>query len=535
MTRSRTLCILYKFNLCFVLIFKVLSYFFFYFSWSKCQLFHHELELKTNAVLVICQNQAGEQVYKNTHHVITRKEVHAKLTKQSLPKRPLSVLFVVIDSISRLNFIRTMPKSRDYVSENGFIEMRGYNKIDDNTFPNFLALLTGLNKPQLRKIHCNGRELDELDKCPMIWYNFSSAGYVTAYGEDWAKLGTFNYYKKGFTKPPTDFYFRPYVLASEAVGTLLLRGAPYCAGPESSGERQLDLALDFAKTFKNSPYFGIFWMNTFSHQGLNIPHSFDDKLREFFTNLKAEGVLDDSMVILLSDHGMRMDQTIRRTVAGWFEERLPMNFISIPKWFKEKYPNSIDNLMNNNDKLTSTYDLYMTLQQILSMSKRDFNITPSSACPKCVSLFDKIPVRTCSEAGIPQEWCTCIGHMTYLNQSDPLVLDGIQFVLDHIKSELNFNKYSQVCHEYQSFEVKKAALSETSEYEDIKYLFIHFLAYPHAEFIATLKYGSNVEHQQKRFNLLLDVIRLDRGDSSCIPLSTISHYCNCIKRPNSIQ
>lgn len=43
--------------------------------------------------------------------------------------RALSVLMLGIDSISRLNFIRAMPKTAQYVYDNEWFEMSGYNKV----------------------------------------------------------------------------------------------------------------------------------------------------------------------------------------------------------------------------------------------------------------------------------------------------------------------------------------------------------------------------------------------------------------------
>ncbi|KAL3269865.1 hypothetical protein HHI36_008922 [Cryptolaemus montrouzieri] len=450
----------------------------------------------------------------------------------AIPK-PISILFIVIDSVSRLNLIRTMPETRDYISQQGFIEMEGYNKVDDNTFPNFLALLNGMNKTQTRKMKCSGRIVNELDSCPMIWYDFRNLGYATAYGEDWGPLGTFNYMKAGFTKPPTDYYFRPYVLASEQLGTFLIDNAPYCAGPETSGERQLNLALDFAKTFKNCPYFGIFWMNTFSHQSINAPLRFDSKIRSFFADLKAEGVLDDSIVVFLSDHGIRMDTTIRKTFSGWFEERLPMNLISVPKWFQEKYKEEYKNLKLNSKKLTSTHDLYMTLQHILKLSVPSYGISSSKACPKCVSLFDEVPNRTCSEAGIPEEWCTCIGQITPLNTSSEIVTEGIKFVLNYMDRTLDYYNATHSCCKLELDRVTLAGISETSELDNEKYLFLNFWTFPFADYIVTLKYKVN-ENKNNIFRILFEIIRLDRPTSICtineIASSKIENFCHCCNR-----
>lgn len=75
---------------------------------------------------------------------------------------------VVVDSVSRLNFIRTMPLTRNFVLRNNFYEFKGYNKVDDNTFPNAMAFLAGLNLTDAYKI-CKPTLVDGLINCPFIW------------------------------------------------------------------------------------------------------------------------------------------------------------------------------------------------------------------------------------------------------------------------------------------------------------------------------------------------------------------------------
>lgn len=43
--------------------------------------------------------------------------------------RPLSVLMLSIDSISRLNLIRAMPKTAQHLYKNKWFELQGYNKV----------------------------------------------------------------------------------------------------------------------------------------------------------------------------------------------------------------------------------------------------------------------------------------------------------------------------------------------------------------------------------------------------------------------
>uniref|UniRef100_A0A8D8ZNW9 Uncharacterized protein n=1 Tax=Cacopsylla melanoneura TaxID=428564 RepID=A0A8D8ZNW9_9HEMI len=63
-----------------------------------------------------------------------------------------SVLIVGIDAVSRLNFQRQMPKSYNYLETHcDLVDMKGYNKIGDNTFPNLVAVLAGMSEEKLKE------------------------------------------------------------------------------------------------------------------------------------------------------------------------------------------------------------------------------------------------------------------------------------------------------------------------------------------------------------------------------------------------
>nr|CAH7722093.1 unnamed protein product [Callosobruchus chinensis] len=379
-------------------------------SLSRWIPFSSVVELSENTVLTQCILFGHYPIYMNVHSPITVPEQLKERLRKGTSKstKPLSVLFIVIDSVSRLNVERTMPRTKQFLVDNGFLEYVGYNKIDDNTFPNFNALITGLNLRMSNAV-CRPYEVGMLDRCPMIWYDYRDNGYVTAYAEDWADISTYNYEKKGFLEPPTDYYFKPYFDACRSIlYNTIIDNMPFYCGPETQGERVLNLAKDFANAFKNQPKFGIFWMNTFSHENVSTPSRMDGVFERFFTDLKNDGILEDSMVVLLADHGMRFGP-IRSTIQGWYEERLPVNFISVPSWFQQAYPKKYENLKANSRKLTSTYDFYMTLQDVLAMST-DYQARGSKVCPTCLSFFAEIPeVRSCQEAGIPDVWCACLG------------------------------------------------------------------------------------------------------------------------------
>jgi len=86
-------------------------------------------------------------------------------------------MIVGLDALSRLNFQRHMPSSYKYlIEEMAAVEMFGYNKVGDNTFPNLVPLLTGLAVEELGK-HCWNSSADTFDHCPFVWDFFQYYGY----------------------------------------------------------------------------------------------------------------------------------------------------------------------------------------------------------------------------------------------------------------------------------------------------------------------------------------------------------------------
>lgn len=87
-------------------------------------------------ILVKCKFN-GKTLYSNSHAIIREKEqIRKRLNDYQENKkeiRPLSVLMLSIDSISRLNLIRAMPKTAQHLYDNNWFELQGYNKVGRTT------------------------------------------------------------------------------------------------------------------------------------------------------------------------------------------------------------------------------------------------------------------------------------------------------------------------------------------------------------------------------------------------------------------
>jgi hypothetical protein len=165
-----------------------------YYSVRFCSNFETEVLRSPDEELILVRcfeaTKSGtkREVYKNTHAVVpVKRTVELKLNKTSSQRRSadkerLSILMLGFDSVSSLNLIRSLPRTVHHLRRNGWLELRGYNKMGENTLPNIAALLMRLCQDEVKK-QCWVSRFKNFDSCPFIWWEFSKLGYVTAYAE----------------------------------------------------------------------------------------------------------------------------------------------------------------------------------------------------------------------------------------------------------------------------------------------------------------------------------------------------------------
>ncbi|KAH8334205.1 hypothetical protein KR059_007458, partial [Drosophila kikkawai] len=321
-----------------------------------------------------------------------------------------SVFLFGIDSMSRMNFHRSMPLTAKFVSQEGWYEMEGYNKVGDNTLPNLLAVLTGRTPRQWRS-KCDVRKEGCLDSLPFLWDLFRNAGYLTAYAEDLASMSTFNYLKEGFSRRPVDFYLRHFMMVIEQeMKTINYDELNFCVGRRHSFSYILDFAKQLIERFvveNPKPLFGLFWTSSCTHDDFQGGRHLDKPFVRYLEQFREYGLFKNSIVILLSDHGTRFGP-LAEHFTGFLEERLPMLHIYIPPWYRKRYPRVANALQLNRNRLSSNYDLYLGIRQIIEEIHPRMEFQPLFPPNTIHSILRVLPRnRTCSQAGIPEHWCTC--------------------------------------------------------------------------------------------------------------------------------
>ncbi|XP_076326451.1 uncharacterized protein LOC143233746 [Tachypleus tridentatus] len=390
--------------------------------------------IRHDFVRVSCVNFAGISVYSNIHAHIRNtsffEKPKSKAHNDVRKKIYYNVVIFGLDSLSRLSFIRLLPKTYRYLQGNmkGFV-FRGMNKVGDNTFPNLVAMLTGKQ--------AYGKELksyDLYDDWPLIWSDFKKDGYVTLYAEDFPKYALFNYLSTGFQRPPTDHYFRPFWLALE--GSSLYRlSSNMCFGAEPKHMLQIRYLKDFITKYRDVPHFAFSFLVEISHEYLSQVGAADEDILRLLQDLYGGGLLNRTVFLFMSDHGHRFD-AMRETLVGRIEERLPFFSVVLPEALKQEQPHILHYLNENLKRLTTPFDAHATVVDILDYSVRQKPLG-SVVLGKGRSLFGFISLnRTCEDVGISEHYCTCEEEVP-LAVSSVLVQTAVKSVVSEINKMLS--------------------------------------------------------------------------------------------------
>ncbi|KAJ8983427.1 hypothetical protein NQ317_005892 [Molorchus minor] len=419
---------------------------------------------------------------------------------------PLNILVVGLDAVSRLNLRRQMPKTVNYLKELDAVELLGYNKVGDNTFPNLIPVLTGMTENELRN-SCWHETQDHFDDCDFIWNYYKKNDYVTVYGEDSSWMGLFNYQRMGFRKQPTDYGYSYFNRKSEQdIGNSHHMNVDECEGARHVYK---DL-LEYIKKFKQ---FAIFWLllgASLSHDFLNKPSLGDDDYYAFFKALKKEGHLESTALFFISDHGIRWGD-IRQTYQGRMEERLPFVILYLPKWYKEQNHRAYKNLERNVRRLTTPFDL------------RD-----AKRLSRGYSLFSEITKeRTCEDAAIDSHWCTCQQGIE-IEKSASIVTEASNYAINYINLQLE--GYAQ-CAKLTLDSISDVRLMTYSETvaegkNKIQDYMITFSTVPgKGIFEVTVRHSE----EESQFSVMGTISRLNLygTQSSCITDFHLKLYCYC--------
>ncbi|XP_063839101.1 uncharacterized protein LOC135088147 [Ostrinia nubilalis] len=340
-----------------------------------------------------------------------------------------NVMIFGLESVSRINFLRTMPGTAKFLRDRGSVQLLGYNKLGDNSFPNLFPLLLGKSFKD-ENIYKYNNTIDT-NMGPFVWDQYKRSGYVTALGSD-SMAGLLGAYEYNLNNLPTDYYLLPFMYESRTLFKNKFYNYHMCYQNKMYYKTLLNYIYGLSRNLKDNNLFGIFWEESVSHEQLNYPHIMDSQYLNLLIKLESSGYLNETVVIFLSDHGMRWGKIVQ-TEQGRQEERLPLVEILLPYQFKSLYKLAYKNLQTNAHRLTTPFDMHATLIDLLDPTLlNDEEIdkrSESGLYDNQSSLF--LPIsknRTCEYVGISDHWCTCYkgkqlptGHKTRIKAAKFLI------------------------------------------------------------------------------------------------------------------
>jgi hypothetical protein len=355
--------------------------------------------------------------------------------------------------------------------------------------------------------------------------------------EDQPPWAIFNYLKDGFRYRPAAFYGRPYWLKYYKIRS---GGYSMCHQNIPTYKTFYNMIESFinqmnSKDNKNTPYFSFNFFTEYTHDYLASPPQLDKYTSDLLIRLEENGYLDNTLLILHSDHGNRLQSFAYGTEIGKIEKFLPFLSVRLPRRLRQS-PFQ-ENLKNNKKKLISFFDLYQTLRQFLHLnsnfskplSRSQYMVNDKlTRYKRGISLFENIPInRSCADALIPDEQCRCfkqniLNEENFKKETEYSFSNVMQLILDKVNKLTD--EVRDRCVELKEDKIESVKLLNI--YQIVMYKFIVIFQPGNAWFEADLKQDPN-NKKLLIFHGNINRISAYGNSSHCVNDSFIRNYCFC--------
>ena len=381
---------------------------------------------------VNCTSETASKTYTNVHVGIAQNESLQNRFKNMKLRHDgdtLNILMFGFDSMSRMTYMRNLPKSYKYLTEVlGATVLEGYNIVGDGTPQALLPILTGMTEIELPEARRGFSGAKQVDGHPWIWNDLKRIGYVTQWGEDGVNFGTFQYRMLGFKNQPVDHYLRTFYLHAQKT---YKRYKPFCIGSVPRHMLMTNWIKQFFHMYPKQPKFSFLFHSEYTHGHTSKVRAADQDMLDFLSYMQNNGFLNNTLLLLMSDHGARFN-SLRGTIQGKHEERMPFFSLRFPLWFQKKYPEEMKNIKTNIHRLTTPFDIHATFEDIISPGGA--KAVKVNVTKRGISLLSEVPAeRTCKDASIEPHWCACLNWKDVL-VTDPSVVKAADTVVQKINN-----------------------------------------------------------------------------------------------------
>ena len=376
---------------------------------------------------------------------------------------------LVLDSVSRPHFYRSLPKTVETLREIVHFDLYNATVLDFEmlqstaayTFHNVRALMSGK-----KDFHYSGGHINESYGIDVLFGKFKKLGYYTLLQEDscwydsWGSLFTDNKYQGNTPREKAEFArrwrkFRKIVKQyniddfglSHASCEVLKRynttnqfnnPRKVCFGGKAFAEHFLDYSEGIYDNLKDTGKV----TRVLSYTHLNTGHEItgtrirqtDDRLSRYIEKMAT---IEDTLTVVLSDHGPKTTKYSFRTMEGKAEKYDPFLFFIIPERVARTLGmETIRALVQNQKRLITTLDLH---KAFMSLGKPGLtNSTGIKSALHNRGIFCLIPAnRTCADLSMkPLAVCKCAGWEKRFPDNDKRFTWLAEFALGNINNNI---------------------------------------------------------------------------------------------------
>eukprot|EP01114_Cavostelium_apophysatum_P016440 TRINITY_DN4678_c0_g1_i2.p1 TRINITY_DN4678_c0_g1~~TRINITY_DN4678_c0_g1_i2.p1 ORF type:complete len:451 (+),score=108.04 TRINITY_DN4678_c0_g1_i2:881-2233(+) len=331
-----------------------------------------------------------------------------------------SVVMLIIDSLSRAHFIRRLPKTIKMMETLDASKGGNYNVFQYFRYHSISHATPGNMRPLLASLTTNESRFGDISKEQvaesLLWKKFSDVGYVTSWTNDLCQDYFHMYFNmsSSYTDHEAVLPFCHYDYARRSGTFSNFKGGPYsiekrCISGKYVHSYVFDYVYGLFDNYNDLPKFAVSCVSDAHESSGAVISTVDDEMAEFLKRITTDH--PNTVILFVSDHGLHMGP-YAPSPAGKVENVLPSHFAIYPSHLFDKVPKAKENMIANQQKLTTHFDLHKTLVNILDIvgakggnDAYDTKVTSSYAAK---SMFDEISsTRSCKDAGIPDRYCIC--------------------------------------------------------------------------------------------------------------------------------
>ena len=303
-----------------------------------------------------------------------------------------NILILYIDSVSRVNSLRQLKKTLKFFEK--FMNYKGFSqkKNPSEKFHSFqffkyhtFRFCTSYNFPLLLYGRVRNRNIVKITKY------LKENGYITCFSSDACNKDNTRTLHNLTIEEIYDHQFLICDPNSESINLISIR----CLYGKQNIEHLLEYGNQFWRKYKDNRKFFLVVSND-GHEGTLEVVKYDDNIIfNFLNNLFNDNLLNNTSIILLSDHGVKMPSIYYPYDFYRIEGQLPMLYMIINDRKNISYDEQYKYIYENQQTFITAYDIYNTIGNLIFgdeynniKNKTVYHDTPKSQYGK--SLFDKI-------------------------------------------------------------------------------------------------------------------------------------------------